>query len=127
MNPIFVTVDANTTISGTRSSYNYRQNVNITCISTGAPLPNVRWTFNGLDEIPFSYTEESVDYEVQLKGPDIFLSPTLSSLGIATSTLHIENIRYPQDQGVYQCIGSNTGTGITATSNASFTLRVEGM
>ena len=118
-------MDASTTIHGTRSAYEYQLSINISCTCTGVPLPTVRWTYNGLDEIPFSHTDVSVDYGVRVTGNELGRRATLTSLGTAASTLHLMNIRYPQDQGVYQCIGSNTGTSITATSNASFTLRIE--
>ncbi len=121
-------MNASTTLSGIRSTYNYRQAVNISCTSTGLPLPTIRWTFNGSDEIPFNHTDISTDFVPRDTMGDFYQSPYLIiSHGNATSILHVKNIRYPEDQGVYKCIGSNTGTSITATSSATFTIRVQSM
>ena len=94
-------------------------NINISCTSTGVPIPNITWTFNNqLTSYLQSdiYTNYSVNYNTVDYGLAVFP-------GSVVSTLHIVNAQYPADGGVYVCTGSNED-GVT--SSATITLKFLG-
>ena len=101
------------------------QSVDVTCTATGAPRPTVRWTFNGQNVTQFNQTVQLIQMRVRIMNESNFLSASVRD-GYAISTLHIVNIQ-PSDEGVYMCIGSNTGSAVTTTSISEFTLLIEGI
>ena len=126
-------MDANTSVNGRRKSrYSTGESVNFTCIATGAPLPTIIWNFKGMNETRFRQTDSSIGVhliQTTFRSTDFLGLPynkTTVVPGIAMSTLHIENMTYPDDDGVYNCIGLNTGFSITATSRVSTPVQIEG-
>ena len=94
------------------------ESVNISCTSVGAPVPTIRWTFNGVNITHFDQTETNyTDYvftEV-ITGPSTRAS-TITP-GSSMSTLHILNFQ-SENEGIYECIGSNIGTSVTLSDSA---------
>ena len=96
-------------------------NVDISCTSTGVPVPTITWTLNN-QGTNFSQTSISTDTDITiLGGGNIEVTP-----GNLMSTLHIVNAQYPADDGVYVCTGSNTHAGVTTNSSAKVTVQVLG-
>ena len=103
---ILLSVGANTSVSsGTDDVLTVieGESVDISCTSTGAPVPTISWTFGDL-MTSFRQTD----------------SPTPGSV---VSTLHLVNTSYPAHDGVYVCTGSN----VLMSSSASITVLVLGM
>ena len=100
-----------TTRIGSATSIDLREGTNgsIACMSTGAPVPTIRWTFNN-QPVRFNTTETMNDNLM---------------LGSITSTLHLNDVRFPDDEGVYICIGSSATT--FTTSEIIFNVRVTGI
>ena len=126
-------VDADTSVSGgERTRYSNGESVNLACTVTGAPLPTIIWNFKGMNETRFRQTDSSIGVDLMhttFRSTDFLGLPynrTVVVPGIAMSTLHIENMTYPEDDGVYNCIGSNTGFSITATSSVPTLVQIEG-
>ena len=96
-------------------------NVDISCTSTGVPVPTITWTLNN-QETNFSQTNISTETDIAIFGAGrIEVTP-----GNVVSTLHIVNAQYPADDGVYVCTGSNTHAGVTTNSSAMVTVQVLG-
>ena len=73
--------------------------MNISCASSGIPVPTISWTINN-HPAPFNETSQVTDF--------IFSTSTAKiTEGNVVSTLHIANIQYPAHHGVYVCTGSN--------------------
>lgn len=101
----------------------------ISCASIGAPVPNIRWTFNG-QTTRFTQTDSFTDYVISMRRNvmtvnNSYLEATVSP-GVAESTLHIRNFQ-SHDEGIYKCIGSNAGSSITTSSSAIFYASLQGM
>ena len=123
----FLAVDPNTTIVGS-SVVRVAEggSVNISCISTGIPVPIIYWKFNNLF-ISFSQTDVITDFEVRVirqGGQGGTLVPEVIS-GNIVSTLHIEGFQYPVHNGTYECIGSDPDN-TSVSSTAMITVQVEG-
>ena len=67
---------------------------NISCVSSGVPVPTISWTLSG-HITPFEQSDQSTDVSVS------------GASGHLVSTLHLVNIQYPAHDGVYRCTGSN--------------------
>ena len=120
----FLAVDPNTTIVG-RSVETVVEggSVDISCISTGVPVPIITWKFNN-QITSFSQTDVSTDFSARVIRQGGTIVPELTR-GNIVSTLHIENTQYPAHNGVYECIGNNSDD--TSVSNiAMITVQVEG-
>ena len=89
--------------------------VNVSCTSTGNPLPMFRWVLSGMN---VNFTQSSTTLELQTSGGSVD-SPFSFTVGSTTSTLHIVNVGYFQDIGTYECIATNAHNGVEATSNSS--------
>ena len=81
----------------------------ISCTSSGVPVPTITWTFNN-QPVPFSQTNTVTNYSAAVSGVSIEVTK-----GNITSTLHIVNAQYPDNAGEYVCTGSNTD-GVSSSS-----------
>ena len=88
--------------------------MNISCTSTGGPVPTITWTLN---DQPTSFSQTDI----------IINDNNTMSPGKIVSTLHISNIKFPTHEGVYICNGSNIVSGFVSTSSVSIFLQVIGM
>lgn len=99
-----------------------RENFDISCTSTGAPLPSFRWTLNG-QATRFIKTDSFTDYVITFRNVTTVPSfhrqyqEAVVSPGVTESTLHIQNFQ-SRDEGIYECIGSNIGRSTSASSFA---------
>ncbi len=76
--------------------------VDISCTSTGIPVPTaITWILNNYTT-PFNQTDTLVDFTIEL--PIGSMVPVVTN-GELMSTLHIVNAQYPSHDGVYECIG----------------------
>ena len=105
--------DANTSVISTGESTGANvvyfiegENRNISCISTGTPVPTITWTFNS-QSTPFTQTDHLTDHNVIVTGSGTALVATIVTPGNVVSTLHIVNAQYPTNSGEYVCSGSN--------------------
>ncbi len=94
--------------------------VNISCTSTGGPIPSITWTINN-QNTNFSQSDV-VTNAVTNSNTD----PVTTTPGYTISTLHIVNAKYPTHTGVYTCAGTNTISGTQRTSSTSITVQVQG-
>ena len=118
---------ANTTVTGGVSSVSVSEggSVDISCTSTGIPLPTITWTLRNQDT-PFNQDDipTPVDASFVRNMDDTFDTTIIS--GSVVSTLHIVSAQYPAHDGEYQCIGSNSHAGQTFTQSATITVQVLG-
>ena len=120
----FLTVDPNTTIVGNSVVRVVEGgSVNISCISTGVPVPIITWKLNN-HIASFSQTDVSTDFSARVIRQGGTLVPELTS-GNIVSTLHLENTQYPAHNGVYECIGMDPDN-TSVSSTAIITVKVEG-
>ena len=98
--------------------------VNITCVSTGNPVPIISW-YLGASLAPFSQSDIMEDYQAVLTGtfPNEVFSFTEGNI---TSVLQITNAVYPAHDGQYMCVGLNSHRTGDNTSNATITVQVQG-
>ena len=87
--------------------------VNISCISFGIPVPTISWKLNN-QATPFKEVDESTD-TISSEGEFI--------PGSRVSTLKLVDVKYPTDEGIYTCNGSN----IYTTSTVMVVLQIFGM
>jgi len=92
--------------------------VDISCNSTGGPIPSITWTINN-QNTNFSQSDDDTN-------PIVSTNPVTITSGYAVSTLHIVNAQYPTHNGMYTCTGTNTISGTVQTSSASITVQVQG-
>lgn len=124
-----MTVDANTTADHESAVVTVieRNSITLSCISTGAPAPTISWEFNGQD-VMITPTESSASQAqaTLIRDPNDMsrFIPNIV-LGTITSTIEIINARYPDDDGVYTCIGTNDNLKINI-NEAMITLQVIG-
>ena len=118
-------VDANTTsLSNSDVIILETNSVDISCVSVGAPVPSVTWQFNNQTTV-HSQTDVVTQYEATVTG-DVGNIGVDVIPGNIVSTLHIVNARYPDDDGVYTCIGTNSDDS-SDVSSVSITVHVYGM
>ena len=117
-------VDANTTaLSSSPVVIPDGGSSDISCRSEGAPVPSITWQLNTLTT-GFQQTDTETPFEASLNeaGVDTFeVTP-----GNIESTLHIVSASYPDHDGVYTCIGTNSGDLTVASSSVSITVQVNG-
>ena len=100
--------------------------MNLSCTSTGIPVPAITWTFNNQSTF-FNQIDASTDHNVTITG-EINNLTTVVVQGSVVSTLHIVNAQHPATAGEYVCTGSNTHSGVTySTSAAPITIQVLGI
>ena len=88
--------------------------MNISCTSTGVPVPNITWTLNNQ---PTTFNDSDI----------VTNTIDAATPGNVISTLYIVDALYPTHDGMYTCTGSNTINGVIFTSNVSISLQVQGM
>ena len=96
--------------------------VDISCTSTGVPVPTISWTLNNM-ATPFNRTDSFTDHSVFIQRA----GSVAITAGRVVSTLHIVNPLYPADEGVYVCIGLNTHARVTSNSSDMIRVQVLGM
>ena len=94
--------------------------VNISCTSTGVPVPIISWTLHG-QTTAFNQSDVSEDVRVMIQSG----SPVVT-LGRVESSLRIERAQYPAHDGVYACTGTNSHAGVSSTSTVMITVQVQG-
>ena len=96
--------------------------VNITCFSSGNPVPTISW-YLGDSLAPFPDWNSVEEFQAVVTGNRQFAFTE----GNITSVLQITNAVYPAHDGVYTCVGLNSHRGRDNTSNATITVQVQGM
>ena len=100
--------------------------MDISCKSTGGPVPTITWTFNNQ---PTTFSQTGVitkaNTEAVRQMDGTFLS--IITPGNVISTLHIVDLQYPTHDGVYTCTGNNSIDASTTTSSVDITVEVQGM
>ena len=121
-------VGANTTVTNGSvvSIFEGMYIVILSCTSTGAPTPSIVWMLDG-QPAPFIKndisTRESEVHQIPLTSPPVFGI----ILGSITSNLHVVNARYPDHDGVYTCVGTNSYKMVnTISSSDNITVQVLG-
>ena len=96
----------------------------ISCRSVGAPVPSITWEFNN-ETTDFEQTDTETPFVATLTGTignrGFDLTP-----GSIESSLHIVSATYPDHDGVYTCIGTNSDDLTVASSSAFITVQVNG-
>ena len=95
--------------------------VNISCFSTGNPVPTITW-YLGTSVAPFPQSDTVNNLEARVTGFGI----SEITNGNITSVLMIENAAYPAHDGEYTCVGLNSNRGEDNTSNATINVQVQG-
>ena len=100
--------------------------VDITCKSTGGPVPTITWTFNN-QPTTFNQTDviTQATTEAVRQPHGIFVSIVMP--GNVISTLHIVDAQYPTHDGVYTCTGNNSMDASDNTSSVTITVQVQSM
>ena len=96
------------------------EGLDISCTSTGFPVPSIVWTLDD-QPVPYDQTDILTDYNIN-EGFNIEVTP-----GTMSSTLHIVNAQYPANDGVYKCTGSYNHAGTPVRDSAVVTMEVLGM
>lgn len=118
-------VDANTTSLGSSEVIILEgDSVDISCLSVGAPVPIVTWELNNQSAV-YMQTDIVTQYEATVIG-DVGNIRVDVIPGNTLSTHHVVNARFPENDGVYTCVGTNSDDP-PVTSNASVTIHVYGM
>ena len=97
---------------------------NISCRSVGVPVPSITWEFNN-QTTDFEQTDTETPFVATLTG-------TIGNRGVDVtpgsieSSLHIVSATYPDHDGVYTCIGTNSDDLTLASSSAFITVQVNG-
>ena len=97
--------------------------MSVLCTSTGNPTPSIIWRFGG-NLTRFDQTDPP---PTNPRGSVISGNRFEYTEGQAKSTLHITNVVYPHDNGVYDCFGVNSHGGMERSTTATFTLEVQGI
>ncbi len=97
----------------------------LTCTSEGLPPPTFTWRLNSEDIPTNRHTETFTDPEVDFDR----VAGTVTSVtnGMTTSVLTISGAVFPGDDGVYECIGANSGAGMDNSSSAFIQLSIQGI
>ena len=114
------TDDANTSaLSDSTEIIPEGDSVNISCRSVGAPVPSITWKFNNQTTV-FNQTDVGTSYQVSINDT-ADVSP-----GNIESALHIVNAKYPDNDGQYMCIGTNSNDLEVRSSSDFIIVQVNG-
>ena len=97
----------------------------ISCRSVGAPAPSITWELDN-QIVSFEQTDTVTQFEATLTGTvggqrDVDVTP-----GNIISDLHIVSVRYPDHDGLYTCVGTNSDDFNVASSTATISVQVQG-
>ncbi len=96
----------------------------ISCGSVGAPVPSITWEFNN-QTTDFEQTDTETPFVAALTGTmdnrQFDVTP-----GNIESSLYIVSATYPDHDGVYTCIGTNSDDLTVASSSAFITVQING-
>ena len=119
--------DANTTaLTPTPVVILEGDSTDISCRSVGAPAPSITWELDN-QIVSFEQTDTVTQFEVTLTGTVGGMRGVDVTPGNIISELHIVSARYPDHEGVYTCIGTNSDDLNVASSSASVTVQVQGI
>ncbi len=92
--------------------------VDISCNSTGGPIPSITWSINNQNT---NFSQSDV-----VTNPVTNINPVTTTPVYTVSTLHLVNAQYPTHNGLYTCTGTNTISGTQQTSSANITVQIQG-
>ena len=98
--------------------------VNISCFSTGNPVPTITW-YLGTSMAQFPQSDIVNDLEATVNGTGASTMVSFTD-GNVTSVLRIESIAYPAHDGEYACVGLNSHREVENTNNATISVQVLG-
>ena len=97
--------------------------INISCTSTGGPIPTVSWTFN---KQPINFEQSDIIKPATgtsaRQSDGTFLN--IVTHGNVMSTLHIKNAQCSTHTGLYTCTGRNSMEITAHTGSANIILQV---
>ena len=96
------------------------RDLDLSCTSTGVPVPRIVWLHYNKPTI-FRQVDRSSPHQISIEG-----STARVTRGTVTSTLQIRRPRYPNEDGEYVCLGTNSFAGVGTSSTASITVQVTG-
>ena len=91
----------------------------------GAPAPRITWELDN-QIVSFEQTDTVTQFEATLTGPVGGQRDTDVTPGNIISDLHIVSVRYPDHDGVYACIGTNSDDLNVASSTVNISVQVQG-
>ena len=122
----FFSEDANTTaLTTTPEVILEGGSTDISCRSVGAPAPGITWELDN-QIVSFEQTDTIIQFEATLTGT-IGQRDTDVTPGNIISDLHIVSARYPDHDGVYTCIGTNSDDLTVASSSDTVAVQVQGI
>ena len=117
---IVITANPNITISTGQNEFvsvSEGGSINISCTSTGAPVPSITWVLNNQ---PTNYSQTDI-----VKDNHDYTATGIP--GYVVSILHIVHAQYEVHVGVYECISKNSVDESTDQYAAKITVQVNGM
>ena len=91
----------------------------------GAPAPSITWELDN-QIVSFEQTDNVTQFEATLTGTIGGQRDTDVTPGNIISDLHIVSARYPDHDGVYACIGTNSDDLNIASSTVNISVQVQG-
>ena len=91
----------------------------------GAPAPSITWELDN-QIVSFEQTDTVTQFEATLTGTVGGQRNTDVTPGNIISDLHIVSARYPDHDGVYTCIGTNSNDLNIVGSTVNISVQVEG-
>ena len=119
---IIFTVSPNTSAITKEVAIFEGRNVNISCASSGVPVPTISWHFNDM-VAPFNHTDTFTNFSAFAYSSK---SPPVITYGRTVSNLQLKNIQYPAHNGVYVCVGSNSHKNVVTVSSANISVIILG-
>ena len=92
----------------------------------GAPAPSITWELDN-QIVSFEQTDNVTQFEATLAGTIGGQRDTDVTPGNIISDLHIVSARYPDHDGVYTCIGTNSDDLNVPSSSATVAVQVQGI
>ena len=92
----------------------------------GTPAPSITWELDN-QIVSFEQTDTVTQFEATLTGTIEGQRGTDVTPGNIISDLHIVSARYPDHDGMYTCIGTNSDDLNVASSTVTIFVQVQGM
>ncbi len=96
----------------------------LTCTTEGVPTPTFTWRLNDEDIPSNRHADTSTDPVVDFDQQAGVIHSVTN--GLTISVLTISGAVFPDDDGVYECIGTNTRAGMDNSSSVFIQLSVQG-